>query len=429
MRKGLVASVATVVLAGGLGTAVVLRDGAFDVQETPVVVPTPYPTRTPMLAASSGGALPTRAGLLTALSAALRDRALGTRVSLSVRDAATGQVLLELSGDRAVTPASTAKIATAVALLAVKHRDAVLSTRVVAGRAGEVVLVGGGDPRLARADLAILARGVRSSGTPVSRVVVDDSLYTGPVLGPGWKQSYVQSGNVAPVHALAVDEGRTSDAEGAPRLADPALDAGRRFARLLGARSVVRGRAVPGARQLAQVDSPPLAELVEQMLSSSDNDLAEALGRQVALATGQPASFDGEAAAIAAVLGRLRVRVDLRDASGLSPLSRLSPTALTALLSVVTTDGRYGPVLSGLPVGGFDGTLEDRFRKGAGAGVVRAKTGTLNGVSALAGLVRTREGRLLAFDVTADGVRLGATVGAQRALDRLATVLAACGCR
>jgi D-alanyl-D-alanine carboxypeptidase/D-alanyl-D-alanine-endopeptidase (penicillin-binding protein 4) len=50
-------------------------------------------------------------------------------------------------------------------------------------------------------------------------------------------------------------------------------------------------------------------------------------------------------------------------------------------------------------------------------------------VSALAGLVRTRDGRLLAFDVTADGVRLGATARAQRALDQVATVLASCGCR
>lgn len=428
MRKGLVA--VAVALAAGAGTAAVLRDGAFEVRE-PTATPaaTPYPTRTPLLAPAGAGALPTRAGLLRALASSLRDPALGRRTSLSVRDAATGQVLLDLSGDRAVTPASTAKIATAVALLAVKERDAVLTTRVVAGRPGEVVLVGGGDPRLTPEELAGLARRVRSTGTLVTRVAVDDTLFTGPVLGPGWKGSYVQHGNVAPVHALAVDEGRTSDREGTPRVGDPALDAGRRLATLLRARTVVRGTAPAGAKVLARAHSPALGVLVESMLASSDNDLAEALGRHVALATGQPASFDGAAAAIAAVLGRMRVQVALRDASGLSPLSRLSPTSLTALLSTVTTDARYAPVLSGLPVGGFDGTLQDRFRSGAGAGVVRAKTGTLNGVSALAGLVRTREGRLLAFDVTADGVRIGATGPAQRALDRVAAVLAACGCR
>jgi D-alanyl-D-alanine carboxypeptidase/D-alanyl-D-alanine-endopeptidase (penicillin-binding protein 4) len=123
------------------------------------------------------------------------------------------------------------------------------------------------------------------------------------------------------------------------------------------------------------------------------------------------------------------VQVALRDASGLSPQDRVSPAALTALLATAVKDPRFGPVLSGLPVGGFDGTLADRFRSGPGGGVVRAKTGTLDGVSALAGLVRTRDGRLLAFDVTADGVRHGATARAQRALDRVATVLASCGCR
>jgi D-alanyl-D-alanine carboxypeptidase/D-alanyl-D-alanine-endopeptidase (penicillin-binding protein 4) len=63
------------------------------------------------------------------------------------------------------------------------------------------------------------------------------------------------------------------------------------------------------------------------------------------------------------------------------------------------------------------------------AGAVRAKTGTLDGVSALAGLVLTADGRLLAFDVTADGVPTGATRGAEAALDRFAAALAGCGCR
>jgi D-alanyl-D-alanine carboxypeptidase/D-alanyl-D-alanine-endopeptidase (penicillin-binding protein 4) len=82
-------------------------------------------------------------------------------------------------------------------------------------------------------------------------------------------------------------------------------------------------------------------------------------------------------------------------------------------------------------VAGFDGTLERRYRKGPGlpaAGVVRAKTGTLNGVSALAGLVRTRDGRLLAFDFTADSVPLSLALASQTALDRLAAALAGCGC-
>lgn len=434
MRKGLLGVAAVLVLGTGAGAAVILSRPSADVTPgaTASPSPTPYQEPTPLLAAAGDAPRPTRAGLTAALAVALRDKALGSRVSLSVRDAATGEQLLDVSGDRLVTPASTAKLATAVAVLSVRSQDDVLTTRVLAGAPGDVVLVGGGDPRLSPADLAALARQVRLSGTAVARVVVDDTLFTGPVLGPAWKQSYVQHGDVAPVHALELDEGRLSTRDGAPRSGDPALLAGRRFAQLLGARGAVRGKAPRGARELAHVDSPTLGALVEAMLTTSDNDLAEALGRQVALASGRPASYAGEAAATAAVLGRLTVQVGLLDASGLSPLDRVSPTSVTALLAKATTDPRFGPLLSGLPVAGFDGTLADRFRTGApraALGVVRAKTGTLDGVSALAGLVRTRDGRLLAFDVTADGVRLGATVPAERALDRVASALASCGCR
>jgi len=125
----------------------------------------------------------------------------------------------------------------------------------------------------------------------------------------------------------------------------------------------------------------------------------------------------------------------LVDGSGLSRDDRVTPAGIAALLSAVAdpgAGGRLGPVLSGLPVAGFDGTLADRYRAGpasVAAGSVRAKTGTLSGVSALAGLVRTRDGRLLAFDLTADAVPPGANRDAEQALDRLAAALASCGCR
>jgi D-alanyl-D-alanine carboxypeptidase/D-alanyl-D-alanine-endopeptidase (penicillin-binding protein 4) len=188
------------------------------------------------------------------------------------------------------------------------------------------------------------------------------------------------------------------------------------------------------------VTSPAVPQLVESMLTHSDNDLAESLARQVAVAKGQPPTFEGAATALRVVLAGVSVHVGatpgavrLVDGSGLSRLDRVQPAALTRLLAAVAGADRalLFPVLSGLPVAGFDGTLERRYRKGPGlsaAGVVRAKTGTLNGVSALAGLVRTKDGRLLAFDFTADSVPFGSTLASQTALDRLAATLAGCGC-
>ena len=458
-RTAAVAAAGVLVLVGGAATAVGLHGGASLV--TPAPSPTPEPSRSPLLAADDPqGAPPTAAGVTRALAAGLKDPSLGGHVAISVLDTATGRPVLETSAREVVLPASTAKIATAVAALTVLPHDRRLTTRVVAGpAAGDVVLVGGGDPTLAGpftrpgyprparlADLAAQAR-TALAGALVRRVLVDDTLYAGPLLGPGWRPAYVTSGDVAPVMALMVDAGRTAlppltGPSRAPRRSDPALAAGRSLAVLLGAPKavVVRGRAPADATKLAEVSSPTVAELVEQMLTHSDNDLAESLARQVALDKGQPATFTGAAAALRAVLSEVLVHVGatpgavlLQDGSGLSRLDRVQPGALTRLLAAVAGADRERlfPVLSGLPVAGFDGTLERRYRKGPGrpaAGVVRAKTGTLNGVSALAGLVRTRGGRLLAFDLTADAVPLGSTLASQTALDRLAAALAECGC-
>ena len=408
----------------------------------------PVPTRTPLLADPGDGApLPSAAGLARALAPALADPALGGAVALSVVDATTRQVLLERSAATGAVPASTIKIATAVAALSVLPVDSRFTTRVVAGsRPGEVVLVGGGDPLLAgkhplrgypgAARLADLAAVLLKAGVPVRRVLVDDSLFAGPRLGPGWKAGYVGGGDVAPVSALSVDGGRAARGEHAARVADPALEAGRQLAGLLGVQTpVTRTVAAPGAAPLATVRSPPVAQVVEAMLGRSDNDVAESFGRHIALARGLPATFDGEAQAVADVVSALvgpGGRPVLRDTSGLSPLDRVAPAALTRLLATAAPDARFGPLLSGLPIAGFDGTLTKRYRSGpaaAAAGLVRAKTGTLSGVGALAGFVRTRGGRLLAFDLTANGVPANGTTAAQGALDRVAAVLAGCGCQ
>lgn len=446
---------AAATLAGGAAAVPLVQDGsAVPVAASPA--PTGAAERDDLLPAVREDApVPSATGLQPAVTAALADPAVAGRLAVSVVDARTGQPLLERGAGTLLLPASTAKIATAVAALTALPPEFRLTTRVVAGAApGEVVLVGGGDTTLAGpgaeprypapARLTVLAARVRAAlgGAPVTRVLVDESLYTGERLGPGWKASYVTDGSVAPVGPLMVDGGRVRPGRNA-RHPDPALAAGQAFAALIqpGA-EVARGSAAPDAAELGSVQSPPVARLVEQMLLLSDNDLAEALARQVALAQGQPASFAGGAVAVQQVLAPLldeagvgRDAVALVDGSGLSRLDRLEPAALTRLLArVASGDGseRLAPVLTGLPVGGFSGTLEDRYRRGdgvPGAGVVRAKTGTLNGVSTLAGLVRTADGRLLAFDVTADGVPLGATRQAEAALDRLAAALARCGCR
>ncbi|HSK27480.1 MAG TPA: D-alanyl-D-alanine carboxypeptidase/D-alanyl-D-alanine-endopeptidase, partial [Jiangellales bacterium] len=252
---------------------------------------------------------------------------------------------------------------------------------------------------------------------------------------------YVAAGGVSPVSALAVDGGRTSP-QGVGRSADPGLAAGQTFAGALAARGVTvegevaRAAAPRGSRQLAVVRSVPLESVAEYVLATSDNDAAEVLGRHTAFATGRPADEAGATEAVAAVLAGLGLDTagaDLRDASGLARGSVVAPRLLADALAMASTEEhpRLRAAVTGLPVAGFTGTLDERFDAGTsvpGAGGVRAKTGTLTGVGSLAGVVTSAGGTTYAFAVLADAVPAGGTVGARSALDAVAAALAGCGC-
>lgn len=424
--------------------------------------PTPtVPRPTPTTAAAALGEPPTRAAPQPAvvqrrLGGLLHAEALGRKFGAHVVDPETGKTLLSRRGSAAATPASTAKLATSVAALQSLGPDARLSTRVVRDK-GAIVLVGGGDPTLLGpkrqpkqasypgfARLAHLAadtaRELRDAPGKVT-VRIDDSLFSGPRTGPGWKPNYVPEGSVAPVSALAVDRGRKHPRKLA-READPAMSAGETFAALLTKRGVqVKGKvarvtAGDDATELAEARSPTIAELVEVTLGESDNDVAEALARQVALQEGKPASFAGASAAVRAVLRRLDVGdgITLRDGSGLSTENQVTPKGLTGVLRAVVSGDhpKLGAVLTGMPVGGFSGTLSDRFAATGterGVGVVRAKTGSLSDVSSLAGYVQDDDGRVLVFAFVANGIPPQLLWHSQPALDRLAAALASCGCR
>ncbi|MEU6481142.1 D-alanyl-D-alanine carboxypeptidase/D-alanyl-D-alanine-endopeptidase [Streptomyces sp. NPDC047017] len=412
------------------------------------------PSAAPVLVGlgGTGTALTSAAGgpaLATVLGPLLDDPALGVRRSAAVVDVATGRRLYGKGADDGFTPASTTKIATAVAALSALGPDHRLTTRAaLEPGTGRLVLIGGGDPTLTAhqaaggwASLCTLADATAAAlaerGTHEVTLSYDTTLYAGSGLHPIGVNE-----NLAEVSALTADEGRTDDsAEGpAPRVADPAADAARAFARFLDERGV-RATADPGpakasgrARTVAAVSSPPLSDVVERMLTNSDNDIAEALARQTAAATGRRPDFAGGAQAVAAQLGRLGLPLGgaaFHDGSGLDRGDRLTADLLTALLRTAAAPGHpeLRPVLTGLPVAGFTGTLADRYAAGGAdgaAGIVRAKTGTLTGVNTLAGTAVDKDGHLLAFAFLTDGTTDPAA--AQGALDATATALAGCGC-
>ncbi|WP_244274123.1 D-alanyl-D-alanine carboxypeptidase/D-alanyl-D-alanine endopeptidase [Geodermatophilus obscurus] len=405
----------------------------------------------PVLASlSSDASAPDPDALAATLAPLLAAPPLAGGLSAEVVDVASGDVLLDDGADRQVTPASTAKLLTAVAALTALDPDDRLETTVVAGpAAGEVVLLGGGDPTLSTtapsltypgaatvADLAAQVQAALPPGTAVSRVLVDNSLFEGPLTAEGWGREDAPSSYASPVTATAVDGARLVPGENA-RSGSPGTDAGRALATALGAPGAVveLGQAPDGAQTLATVRSAPVARLVEQALSQSDNLLAESLARHVALARGLPASFDGAAEAVTAAVadaGPDVSGVELYDGSGLSRLDRVTPRVLTDLVAGAADGSLEGasPVVSGLAVAGYDGTLADRgdADPATAPGTVRAKTGTLLGVHGLAGTAVTADGRLLAYALVANGTT-GGGLPEEAALDAVAAALASCGCR
>lgn len=391
----------------------------------------------------------------------LRAKALGKHVGFAVRDLAADRDVYS-SGQGSFTPASTLKLFTALAALAAinpEHRFETTVTGRTTGGTTRLVLVGGGDPFLAstrasaaegdyprpatltdlaaRTAMALRADGARRQ--PV-RLAYDDSLFTGPAVSPHWEPGYVSTNVATPVSALWADEGVVSTG---PTLGSrtPAKDAATAFATALERRGVqVRGpvhRVSSGVsgQEVATVAGPTLAQVVESLLERSDNQAAEIVLRQVALAEGEPASFDGGTRAVRSVLTGLGVPWAgnrIHDGSGLARDDAVTPDALLAVLAAADRRQALRTVVSGLPAAGFNGTLASRFTapsSAGGLGYVRAKTGTLSGVHALAGTTVDADGTPLAFVVVADRVRLRQTLAARATLDRIAAALTTCACR
>ena len=435
------------------------------------LLPVP-PVPADVLTPAAGGTTPATgadARLATGVLSALSAKAVGSSVSAAVLDATSGTMLVARGAATAVLPASTLKVLTAAAVLRGWGTQARLRTTVVAATGGPVVLVGAGDATLSRkststwpagmgarpASLADLATATAKALVAAKRtsvvVAVDDSYFTGPRTAPGWPTSYISGGVVAPVTALSVDQGRSAHAVGSgPRVQDPSITAGKLFAALLRTHGitvtgqVVRTKARKDATELAAVQSPPMVDLVERMLTQSDDDLAEALGHLSGVKLGGAASFAGGSAAALAVLKDLGVPttgVVVADGSGLSGRDRLTADTLVRLLAAIAADAPASvpgatapapvlwPAATGLAIAAVNGTLSDRFAlpaDKAGRGVVRAKTGTLTGVNGLAGLVRAADGRVLAFAFVGDDSP-GPQSSARAALDRAATVVATGG--
>lgn len=414
--------------------------------------PIPASTAPPVLTATSDVGPADPDAVAAALTPVLADPDIGPHLGAAVVDLASGKVVYADGATTGRPPASTVKLLTATAAIEQIGGDTRLRTRVVLTPVSaegdprgipQIVLVGGGDPSLRtgpgdgdpslRALAKATARALDEAGPHRVRLAYDDSLFSGPRRSPAWPEEYLTSGVVGLVTALSVDEGRGPDPSAAAA-STFATELRRTGVKVVGGLASIR--ASTDAAELAEVRSRPLAVLVERMLTDSDNDYAEAFGHLTALASGRPGTFKAAAAATIESLQQLGLPTDgiqLQDASGLSRGDRAPARTLALALALAGSHGHpeLAPVLTGLPVAHFTGTLEDRFAapdSAAGAGLVRAKTGTLSGIASLAGTVPDRAGRVLAFAFLVDRRTQGDAVGAPAVLDQAATALATCRC-
>ncbi|WP_315099129.1 D-alanyl-D-alanine carboxypeptidase/D-alanyl-D-alanine-endopeptidase [uncultured Cellulomonas sp.] len=458
--------VLVLVLAGG---AYVTAD-AYDVVpgmvtlEEPLPDPLPFPTApgavepldaVPALADLDPQApLPPAAGVQALVDGLVKDPRMGPSVGVLVADQLSGDVLGSHLPEDGRTPASTAKLVTAVAALSTLGPDVTLPTSVVRGAGSGIVLVGGGDMMLAAgagnpdavdghaglADLAAqVARELQLEGVSTVTLGVDDSLFTSPTLSPTWNPADIAAGFVAPVTALAVDTAKIRPGEYPPRHGDPSLAAAATFAQRLTEAGITvdgaprRAERPGGGRQIGVVRSAPLDGIVHHFLDTSDNTITEVVSRLVAIQAGLPATFEGGTTAVlhaVAVAGVDTGGARLSDASGLGSGSVLPPSLLVGLLRLATdpAHGVLRDVATGMPIAGLTGTLSDRYTQSPARGLVRAKTGSLPHVTSLAGTVLDADARQLVFVVLADATPDGGQWGPRAAIDSFVTALSGCGC-
>ncbi len=347
--------------------------------------------------------------------------------------------------DQLMVPASTTKILTALAAIDLLGADRTFTTKVVSARKGRIVLVAGGDPYLTsgrssaaakKANLTDLAAATAKAlkKAKVKKVTLTFSapLFSGASYSPSWKKAW--SSYTPRIMSLTVNGGKS----GSSAYGNPARSTAKLFASKLKAKGIkvtfTGSSSVPkDAETVASVTSAPLGTMVRRMLLYSDNVAAETLARHVAIAAGQAPSFDGGSAAISGWLQGKGLWGDgmvIDGGSGLSSNTRVLPSVVARSVGFALADQRYVDVIKGLPTAGVSGTLSRRFNDPeelAGRKVVRAKTGSLKQVNALAGYVTTATGEVLTFAYFAShNGKYSTTAG--NWLDRSASVLAACGC-
>lgn len=412
----------------------------------------PNPTGEPQATASaSASASPTATSTRTCSVAELLKDPRLMNFSGVVLNANTDEVLFDRNASVPAATASVMKTLTAAAAILTLGPNYRVETRVYqdAVDPGTIILVGGGDPTLSRTvagkqsvyrdapKLATLALNVNKklAVTPITKIIVDSTLFTGPTWEPSWERSEMSEGYMSEVTALQVDGDRANPAaEKSTRSSNAVMNAGKYFKAALGANAAgatIVAEAMPaGATQIASVSSQPISKWINHMLQVSDNTESEALARLIALDLGYEGSFKSIDAAIKKSLaptGLNTAGMNIRDGSGLSDFNAVSPMFVAKLMQYVNKPGSGLELITqGLPVSAESGGLASRFKGDNidAAGKILAKTGWIKKGYTLAGIINAKDGTTLTFAVYALG---NVKADTKDAIDNLVTGFYRCG--
>jgi D-alanyl-D-alanine carboxypeptidase/D-alanyl-D-alanine-endopeptidase (penicillin-binding protein 4) len=332
----------------------------------------------------------------------------GHAVSVDVADA--GNAMFEHADARGRIPASNEKLLLSMALLDHFGSDHRVATIAAAGDTqgsvvrGDLWILGRGDPEIGPARLRALAAAIDEAGVARirGRVMGATTYFRHDWWAPGWKRGITRQ-YVALPSALTFDHNVVNGR----RIHDPELRAAASLTAQLEQRGIrVRGRPGAGSPQrnlspVAEIRSRPLKALLTKMDRPSDNYYAEVLGKMLAAdVAGPPGTIAKASSAIERFTDSHGADFTLLDSSGLSYANRVTADGIVDLLAFADTTNWGADLRSALAAGG-QGTLLHRLNDVR----IRAKTGTLDGVSALSGWIwLEHDARWVEFSILSSGM-------------------------
>ena len=342
---------------------------------------------------------------------AVLQEALFTTASIGIKVVAveTGEVIYERNAHKLHHPASTTKLFTAATALAklgsdyqfetTLYTDGIVNAEIV----GNIYLKGRADPVLQPRDIVKLADALLQIGVKSIQgdIVVDETYLDAIWEGPGWmwddRPLWISALSIREVEP---DANTVSRAVACGNLLKTTLM--EKGVSIMG--DVVLGTVSSDAHSVAKHLSPPLADILKLMNKPSDNWIAELLFKTIgAEVIGEPGTWRKGREAVTNFLNEIMDEPPPHrfvDGSGLSRYNLLNVELLTKLLVSMYQNFELMPeYLASLPIAGVDGTLKNRMQGVSAEKVLRAKTGTLSGVSALAGYTVTANDEVFAFGI------------------------------